>query len=80
MDEKTLERIFEPFFTTKFAGRGLGLSAVMGIVQGHAGAVRVQSAPGKGTTFTILLPARAEPGRAAGPVTEVRLLHNPPRG
>lgn len=51
-----LKRIFEPFYSTKFTGRGLGLSAVLGIVRGHHGALLVQSALGQGTTFTVLLP------------------------
>ncbi len=67
MDEKTLERIFDPFFTTKSAGRGLGMSAVLGIVQGHRGAIMVESAAGRGSTVRVLLPASAEapaePGR-----------------
>ena len=57
MDSDTLSRIFEPFFTTKFTGRGLGLSAIMGIVRGHKGALRVYSEMGHGTTFKVLLPA-----------------------
>ena len=57
MDEETLGRIFEPFFTTKEGrGTGLGLSICHSIVQTHGGKIRVKSAPGKGTTFVVLLP------------------------
>ena len=61
MNAETLARVFEPFFTTKFTGRGLGLPAVLGIVKGHRGAIRIQSAPGKGTTVRVLFPAITAP-------------------
>ena len=57
MAQSTIARIFDPFFTTKFTGRGLGLAAVVGIVRGHRGALRVYSTPGQGTTFKVLFPA-----------------------
>ncbi len=56
MEQKTLSKIFDPFFTTKISGRGLGLAAVLGIVRGHKGALRVRTEPGRGTEFKILFP------------------------
>lgn len=56
MNTDVLSRIFDPFFSTKFVGRGLGLSAVLGIVRAHLGGITVTSAEGKGTIFSLVLP------------------------
>ena len=61
MDNETVSKIFDPFFTTKFTGRGLGMAAVMGIMRGHKGSIKVYSELGKGTTFKLLLPASGLP-------------------
>jgi CheY-like chemotaxis protein len=66
MDEATRSRVFEPFFSSKSTGRGLGMAAVLGIVRGHKGAIRIASEVGKGTTVTVLLPA-------AGPEVSLRV-------
>ena len=67
MDEKTMERLFDPFFTTKFTGRGLGMAAVLGIVEGHEGAIAIQSETGKGTTVEVLFPAKLPAERPGAP-------------
>jgi len=61
MSVETLAQIFEPFFTTKFAGRGLGLAAVLGTIRGHKGGLIVKSRFEAGSTFRFFLPASSDP-------------------
>ena len=74
MDPDTAGKIFDPFFTTKFTGRGLGLAAVLGIIRGHRGAIKVSSRLGRGTTVQTLFPLEPFPrvpkemDREPGPV------------
>jgi signal transduction histidine kinase len=56
MTSEKAEQIFKPFFTDKHKGTGLGLSITKNIIDGHGGAIHIESAPNEGTTFTILLP------------------------
>lgn len=74
MDEQAQQRLFDPFFTTKFIGRGLGMSAVLGIVKGHKGAIIVESAAGLGTTIRVLFRACREESGTADKVPQESLL------
>lgn len=73
MDPSIVAKMFEPFFTTKFVGRGLGLSAVRGIMRGHKGTLSVTSRPGEGTTMRALFPVGAVTNAPKpGPQTTMR--------
>jgi len=60
MDAETQAKVFDPFFSTKAMGRGLGLAAVLGIVRGHGGALKLFSEAGKGTTIKVLFPTTSD--------------------
>jgi CheY-like chemotaxis protein len=65
MDKETQKRIFEPFFTTKFTGRGLGMSAIHGIVTAHGALLHMTSRPNVGTTFKVFFPMPTAPDQTA---------------
>lgn len=73
MDDETRRRIFEPFYTTKFTGRGLGMSAVLGIITAHKGALQLISQPSQGTTFTVYLPVQNDDSSADEKVQQAAL-------
>lgn len=73
MDGEIQKRIFEPFYTTKFTGRGLGMSATLGIIKSHGGALKLSSTPGIGTCFKIYFPLQ----NAAVPAEPLLLDHAP---
>jgi PAS domain S-box-containing protein len=71
ISEEDQARLFEPFFTTKFAGRGLGMAVVYGIVMAHDGAISIESAAGMGTTLRVYFPTSGEQGVDGVELTEI---------
>lgn len=71
--EQDVERLFDPFFSSKFTGRGMGLSAVLGIVRAHKGAIVVDSVEGQGSTFAVFLPLVQISGMQQRPVAPVTM-------
>ena len=75
MSSETLGRIFDPFFTTKASGRGLGLSAMLGILRGHRAGIKIYSESGKGSTFHVYF--RAMLGQVPVPEAAPTALSTP---
>ena len=64
MSDDVMSRLFDPFFSTKFAGRGLGMAVLLGIVRSHGGMISVRSEPGSGSAIRVLFPVSENPGRS----------------
>ncbi|UJR81591.1 hybrid sensor histidine kinase/response regulator [Sandaracinus amylolyticus] len=72
MSDAVRAQMFEPFFTTKPEGRGLGLAAMLSTLRAHRAGLRLRSAPGQGTTFTVLFPASERASQEARPPRDIR--------
>jgi two-component system cell cycle sensor histidine kinase/response regulator CckA len=77
MTEEVQARIFDPFFSTKGVGRGMGLSAVQGIIRSHGGTINVASKLGEGTCFEIRLPCASQPAQQSSDVGTSKLACEP---
>lgn len=76
ISEEDQKKIFDPFFTTKFTGRGLGLSAVIGIIKANSGVMKIDSSVGKGTRFTLLFPEHESPNIIQAPPPSDPVIDN----